>query len=162
MPYKYLLALILALNLILPSEGWAGKAKKQKQLSAEQILSSQVVGVPDAPQGEGFCILVDRKNKRVWAYQDGNMVFESVTTTGKASSPTPRGKFHVIKKHRKWTSTIYHVPMNYFLRLNPHVFGLHAGQIRTQPASHGCIRLPETKAQELFDMCPVGTFVYII
>lgn len=161
MPKKIFLYLILCL-LSCPADVWASKKKKSKTISAEEYLMSREVPTPRAPQSEGFCILVDTKNQRVWAYQDGNSVFESVTTTGKRSSPTPKGKFHVIKKHKKWTSTIYHVPMNYFLRLNPHVFGLHAGQIRTSPASHGCIRLPENKARELFDLCPIGTFVYII
>lgn len=157
--FYFLLAICL---IVTPAEAWAGKKKKTKMISAEEFLWSKKVETPRAPEAHGFCILVDTKNQRVWAFQDSSPVFESVTTTGKASSPTPKGKFHVIKKHRKWTSTIYHVPMNFFLRLNPHVFGLHAGQIRTSPASHGCIRLPEAKAQELFDLCPVGTFVYII
>jgi lipoprotein-anchoring transpeptidase ErfK/SrfK len=159
---KKIFSLLLLCLFFCPVESWASKKKRTKTVSAEEYLWSKDVATPRSPQEQGFCILVDTKNQRVWAYQDGRPVFESVTTTGKPSSPTPKGKFHVIKKHKKWTSTIYHVPMNYFLRLNPHVFGLHAGQIRTSPASHGCIRLPEYKAQELFDLCPVGTFVYII
>jgi lipoprotein-anchoring transpeptidase ErfK/SrfK len=81
--------------------------------------------------------------------------------SGKPGYETPKGSFYVINKHRDWVSTIYHVPMPYFLRLNPGIFGLHAGQIALRPASHGCVRLPREKAAQFFEATPVGARVVI-
>lgn len=148
--HRKLLAILLAI-FMLPAGLLATTKKKAEEPPP----------APPAPQSLGFCIVVDLKSQMVHAYNDGNPVFSSVTCTGKASTPTPRGNFEVINKHRQWTSTIYRVSMPYFLRLTPYSIGLHAGRIQSRPASHGCIRLPLEKAKELFELADVGTPVYV-
>lgn len=64
-------------------------------------------------------------------------------------------------KYKMWKSSLYHAKMPYFLRLSCGDFGLHAGNLPGYPASHGCIRLPADKAQELFTLIPEGTLVEI-
>lgn len=58
-------------------------------------------------------------------------------------------------------------PMPFFLRLKDpankiHGVGFHAGTLPGYPASHGCIRLPYTMAQWLFDTTEIGTPVLIV
>jgi lipoprotein-anchoring transpeptidase ErfK/SrfK len=150
-------------------EGWSKKkykttkvnGKKIKNIPPEDILMQKVVETPPAPKNEGRSIRISLSNQRAWLYEDGKPVLVSAITPGKKSSPTPKGKFHIINKHRHWTSTIYNVPMPYFLRLNPGYFGLHQGQMRVTPASHGCIRLPEKDASEFFALARVGDPVWI-
>jgi hypothetical protein len=135
--------------------------KKVNNIPPEDILMRKEVETPLAPKIEGTSIRISLTDQRAWLYEDGKPVLVSSITPGKKSSPTPKGKYHIINKHRHWTSTIYHVPMPYFLRLNPGYFGLHQGQMRVAPASHGCIRLPEKEASEFFALAKIGDPVWI-
>lgn len=137
------------------------KNSKTKVVSAEDYLMSQEVAIPNAPTTDGVSIRISLNHQRAWIFQNGELANVSPVTTGKPGHRTPKGKFHVINKHRHWTSTIYKVPMPYFLRLNPGIFGLHQGKIHTNPASHGCIRLPEKQASEFFALASKGTPVWI-
>ena len=51
-------------------------------------------------------------------------------------------------------------PMRYFMRFNG-AEGMHAGYLPGEPASHGCVRLPEENAITLFETVPVGTPVTV-
>lgn len=57
-----------------------------------------------------------------------------------------------------------HAPMPYWMRLTWRGIGLHAGRIPQpgEPASHGCIRLPEEFAPLLFDVVKIGTPVRVV
>lgn len=82
--------------------------------------------------------------------------------SGKRSTPTPKGHFHVIEKHEKHKSNLYNnADMSYFMRLTVNGVGLHQGPVRSYPASHGCIRLMRDDAHFLFKHCAVGTAVFI-
>ncbi len=96
------------------------------------------------------------------AYSGDRVVLRGPVSTGKAGYTTPSGSYRVSNKHRHWVSTIYGIPMPYFLRLNGGSIGLHAGYLPGFPASHGCIRLLEGDAARLFAMAPVGTRVQIV
>lgn len=54
--------------------------------------------------------------------------------------------------------------MPYWMRLTDSGIGMHVGPIPNpgQPASHGCIRMPRTMAQILFQNAPIGTPVTIV
>jgi lipoprotein-anchoring transpeptidase ErfK/SrfK len=54
--------------------------------------------------------------------------------------------------------------MPYWMRLTPGGVGMHHGPIPNpgSPASHGCIRMPQSMAQALFENAPLGTPVQII
>lgn len=60
--------------------------------------------------------------------------------------------------------TFVYAPMPYWMRLTWHGIGMHAGIIPQpgEPASHGCIRLPEEFAPLLFDRVKIGTPVTVI
>ena len=81
--------------------------------------------------------------------------------TGRSGYATPPGAFVITNKNRDWRSTIYHVRMPFFLRLSCGDFGLHQGNVPGYPASHGCIRVPAGKAEELFSLAEIGDAVEI-
>ena len=137
------------------------KGKKYRLVPPETKLMEKEITPPPAPTQKGISIRINLKAQRAWLYQDGKPILASAITPGKASTPTPKGKYHVINRHRDWTSTIYGVPMPFFLRFNPGYFGLHQGVMSSQPASHGCIRLPRDMAEAFFDATPVGTPVWV-
>jgi len=106
-------------------------------------------------------IVVDVSAQKATYYELGEIVFSTPVSTGREDKSTREGVYHVTKKHKYWVSTIYDVPMPYFLRLNDGDVGLHAGYLPGYPASHGCIRLPKSAAMHLFEIVSVGTPVVI-
>jgi ankyrin repeat protein len=93
--------------------------------------------------------------------KNGVPILQTSVSTGRKGFDTPPGEYVVTDKKRDHVSSIYKVPMPFFMRLNCRDFGLHAGAVPRYPASHGCIRLPADIAQKLFSEIPVGTFVTI-
>ncbi len=82
--------------------------------------------------------------------------------SGKKSTPTPTGHFHVQEKRREHRSNLYNnANMPFFMRLTLDGIGLHQGPIRKNPSSHGCVRLPQEDAAYLFEQCEIGTAVFI-
>jgi lipoprotein-anchoring transpeptidase ErfK/SrfK len=80
---------------------------------------------------------------------DGNTVIADADT--RKHKPPPGGRF-------------MHAPMPYWMRMTWRGIGMHAGRIPEpgEPASHGCIRLPEEFAPLLFDVVKIGTPVQVI
>jgi ankyrin repeat protein len=93
--------------------------------------------------------------------KNGVPIYTTQISTGRAGFGTPIGEFVVTDKERDHRSTIYKVPMPFFMRLSCLDFGLHEGVVPRYPASHGCIRLPAEAARRLFGEVPVGTVVTI-
>lgn len=93
--------------------------------------------------------------------KNGVPILQTAVSTGRKGFDTPPGEYVVTDKKRDHVSSIYKVPMPFFMRLNCRDFGLHAGAVPRYPASHGCIRLPADIAQKLFAEIPVGTYVTI-
>lgn len=92
---------------------------------------------------------------------EGETKMQTTISTGRAGFATPEGLYVVTQKYRNWNSTIYKVPMPFFMRLNCGNFGLHSGYVTGAPASHGCIRLPDAMARKFFDIITVGDEVII-
>ena len=104
---------------------------------------------------------VDIERQRATLFDGDEQVMETPVSTGRKSHPTPRGWFIVTDKYQQWVSTLYRAKMPYYLRLSCSDFGLHGGALPGYPASHGCIRLPDSAAKKLFSMVPPGTLVGI-
>jgi hypothetical protein len=106
-------------------------------------------------------VVISLGKQRAVIYRDGEEVDSSVVSTGRKGYATPAGTFVITNKHSSWISTIYKVPMPWFMRLSCSSIGLHAGNIPGYPASHGCIRLPFSKAKQFFAQLRVGDVVEI-
>ena len=105
---------------------------------------------------------VTLSKQRAYIYKDGKVVRSSDISTGKTGFTTPSGKFVISDKQADWRSSIYKVPMPFFMRLSCRDFGLHAGVVRGgSPASHGCVRLPKDQAAAFFSVMEIGDPVII-
>jgi hypothetical protein len=134
-------------------------------------------------------IKIDLGAQRAYFYKGDQVVGVSIVSTGREGHDTPPGKFRVVDKDIGHASSIYGdyvdaagqvvmpnvenkkdpmppgtvfrgAPMPYFLRVHGDI-GMHAGYLPGYPASHGCIRLPETMAAKFFQYAPIGTPVEI-
>jgi lipoprotein-anchoring transpeptidase ErfK/SrfK len=139
------------------------------------------------PSGK-VAILIDLSDQHAYLYSRGDVVLTAPVSTGREGYNTPAGKYRVIEKDIAHRSSIYGAyeqdgrivkenvdvrkdsrppgatfvgaSMPYFLRIVGGV-GLHAGYLPGYPASHGCIRMPESKAERFYDAARVGTPVTI-
>jgi hypothetical protein len=107
-------------------------------------------------------VTIDLSKQRAWVTKEGQVIDSCAVSTGRAGYKTPAGRYVITDKHRSWTSTLYHVAMPFFMRLNCSAIGLHSGYVTGRPASHGCIRLPYDKARKFFGICNVGDEVQIV
>jgi len=113
------------------------------------------------PMPDQLRVEISLAKQRMSVIKDGVTVFTSHCSTGRQGFKTPPGQYVITDKEKEHRSTIYKVPMPYFMRLSCRDFGMHGGAVPTYPASHGCIRLPEDAARKLFTELPVGTVVMI-
>ncbi|HEV3065568.1 MAG TPA: L,D-transpeptidase family protein [Chthoniobacterales bacterium] len=139
------------------------------------------------PTGK-VAILIDLVDQHAYLYSKGEVVLTAPVSTGREGYDTPAGRFSVIEKDIDHRSSIYGAyvrdgtivkenvdvrkdsrppgstfigaSMPYFLRIVGGV-GLHAGYLPGYPASHGCIRMPESKAERFFYAARVGTPVTV-
>jgi hypothetical protein len=114
------------------------------------------------PDEERYRIEVSLSKQKLTVFEGGLPYLTAGISTGRHDKPTPPGMYLVTDKIRLHRSTIYKVPMPYFLRLSFSEVGIHYGVNPGRPASHGCIRVgSERQAQRIFDVCPIGTIVQI-
>jgi L,D-transpeptidase catalytic domain len=120
-------------------------------------------------------IVVSIGRQTLWAYEDGQLVTETLVSTGTAEIPettTPIGDYSVLTKYVTDTmdGTIndedYLVPdvpwVMYFDNQGNALHGTYWHNNFGTPMSHGCINLPLDIAEFLFSWAPEGTAVSII
>lgn len=107
-------------------------------------------------------VVINLSKQRAELLRDGEVIDTTTVSTGRKGYATPSGTFVITNKHSSWVSTIYKVPMPWFMRLSCGSIGLHAGNVPGYPASHGCIRLPYSKAKAFFGQMRVGDLVEIV
>ena len=113
------------------------------------------------PTREELRVEISLATQKASLIKDGVAILQTAISTGRKGFDTPPGEYVITDKDRSHVSSVYHVEMPYFMRLNCLDFGMHAGNVPNYPASHGCIRLPAEVAQKLFAEIPVGTMVTI-
>lgn len=106
-------------------------------------------------------IEINLAQQRGTFFINGQPAMDFPVCTGRKGFDTPTGTFSIKEKRRHHCSNIYHVSMPCFMRLTYDGIGLHVGEIRTTPASHGCIRLPREACLPIFNAVNIGTKVVI-
>jgi lipoprotein-anchoring transpeptidase ErfK/SrfK len=132
----------------------------------------------------GKVIEVSITDQHLWAYDHGKKVFDTLVTTGRPQLPTDTGPMSVLSKSSPWKM---HSPwprgsqwwypdtvVRKVLWFTATGEGLHdaiwepnslygPGSENIQSiASHGCIHLPGTTVDWMYDWAPVGTPVIVI
>ena len=137
---------------------------------------------------EPLAIEIDLAAQKAFLLQDGKIVYESPISSGRPGHRTPTGNFQVLEKDEiislRSTGRIVdasgktvvrdadadmavpkggkfvQAPMKHFLRFDG-ANGMHSGYLPGYPASHGCVRMPDVKAELFFSIAEVGTPVPI-
>jgi peptidoglycan hydrolase-like protein with peptidoglycan-binding domain len=108
-------------------------------------------------------VIVSKDQQSLVVYDGDTVIATSNVSTGKAGHSTPTGIFSILEKRRHHKSNIYsNAPMPYMQRLTWSGIALHSAKhVPDYPASHGCVRLPNDFAAELFKMTSRGLHVLI-
>jgi lipoprotein-anchoring transpeptidase ErfK/SrfK len=131
-----------------------------------------IVEAPPAPAapaptvGAGRSILVDLSDQRTYAYDNGVLVRNVLSSTGLPATPTVVGNFTVQRKYGAQTMS----GPGYYLPDVPYVMYFYAGYAFHgtywhnnfgNPMSHGCVNLPTPEAEWFYNFAEVGTPVTV-
>ena len=107
-------------------------------------------------------IIISLDKQRLTLYAGGEAIAQSRISSGAPGHTTPTGVFSVIEKDRWHRSNIYdNAPMFFMQRVTWSGLALHQGVVPNHPASHGCVRLPEAFAKQLWSVTKLGARVII-
>jgi lipoprotein-anchoring transpeptidase ErfK/SrfK len=111
---------------------------------------------------EPLQIMISIDKQQLTLYSGTHPIAHTRVSTGTRSHPTPTGVFSVIQKDRWHRSNLYgDAPMFYMQRITWSGVAMHQGVVPNHPASHGCIRLPEAFAKQLWGTSKLGARVII-
>lgn len=111
---------------------------------------------------------IDYTNQHLWYYEKGKLVVETDIVSGNLNrnNGSPDGLFKIVYKQRNATlvGEDYSSPVNYFMPFAYNV-GIHDAtwrrkfgeQIYLSSGSHGCINVPKSAAEMIFEEIEVGT-----
>tara|TARA_R110002096_G_scaffold147671_33_gene307965 strand:- start:2217 stop:2915 length:699 start_codon:yes stop_codon:yes gene_type:complete len=107
-------------------------------------------------------VVIDISRQRAYLLVNGEIAVRTPISSARPGKYTPRGTFTMSERVRSGkVSNIYHVGMPYWMRLGSSAYGVHAGHLPGYPASAGCVRLPYSAAQLIYDNTRSGTKVSI-
>jgi len=129
-------------------------AREKSPIAGADGLGAKAKGV--------LSINISLDQQQLTLYSDGQPIAHSRVSTGKAGHGTPTGVFSIIQKDRYHRSNLYDDARMYFMqRITWSGVALHQGIVPNYPASHGCIRLPEAFARQLWGITKVGVRVTV-
>ncbi len=125
---------------------------------------------------EDQLILVDISEQRMYVYENGQLLWNWVVSTGEPGKDTATGRFRVLDKLEMAYASTWNLDMPYWLGIyysGPLENGIHALPINRatgvklwegllgRRVSYGCIILSDENARTLFEWAQVGTPVII-
>lgn len=119
--------------------------------------------ITDIANGQPLTIVISLNAQKVDVYRGTTLLANSQVSSGKLGYATPTGVYSILEK-RKWhRSNLYSgAPMPWMQRLTWSGMALHGGVVPGYPASHGCVRLYQSFASNLFQITTVGENVVIV
>lgn len=158
-------------------------------LVAHASTSSGSGGPPPATSSAGKVIVVSLSQQKLYAYDNGKVVYTSLVTTGRPQLATPTGTFHIFRKLQNVTFTspwpksspYYYSPehVDFALQITWSGIYLHDSPWRSvygpgtegwhyDPklgwgyGSHGCVNMPYSASKWLYQWAPIGTTVKVV
>jgi hypothetical protein len=111
---------------------------------------------------EAMLAVVSLGDQRVTIYGPNGPIMQGPVSSGATPNDTPVGIYSVLQKNREHYSNRYDdAAMPFMQRITWTGVALHGGALPGYPASHGCVRLNQDFARELFDKTKLGMRVII-
>lgn len=129
---------------------------------AEITQPVQAQDPPPPPAGE-VTLIIDVRNRTLSVLDDGHPHHQFPCAIGKSETPSPVGRWEILRKARNWGTGFGTRWMG--LNVTWGIYGIHGtnkpGSVGTR-ASHGCIRMLNRHAEQLYPWVEAGTPVYIV
>ncbi len=117
-------------------------------------------------------IRVDLSEQKLYQELNGVVIATHPVSSGKARTPTPVGSYKITTKSPRAWSGSAKLWMPFWMGFKGWTYGIHelpewpGGKKEGKdhlgtPVSHGCVRVGEGVAQQLYDWTPIGTTVVI-
>jgi hypothetical protein len=107
--------------------------------------------------------VVGLSEQRISIYDETGKISESPVSSGATGYETPAGIYSIVQKEEEHYSSLYDdASMPYMERITWTGIALHAGELPGRPASHGCVRLPHSFAQQLYQITKLGMRVIVV
>jgi len=143
----------------------AGARMTAQEQSAEMPLQDTLYVL------DSIYVEVDLDQQEIYRHASDGRIDTFLCSTGNARLPrgiaTRPGIFSIKWKAGRHVSSIFNVPMYYWMPFDGGI-GFHslAGDdyyihLGYEPSSHGCVRMSNESAEDLFNITPVGTIVYV-
>ncbi len=118
--------------------------------------------VQDTLTGPPVMAIVSIRDQSVTIYDAAGGTMRSRVSSGRTDYETPVGIYSVLQKEEEHYSNVYDdASMPFMQRITWSGVALHGGALPGYPASHGCVRLPESFAQRLYPLTKVGMRVIV-
>src|SRR5215475_5432134 len=112
--------------------------------------------------GEPIMAIVSLRGQRITIYDARGLMAQTPVSSSQKGRETPAGIFSVLQKDADHYSNLYDdAYMPHMQRLTWSGIALHGGPLPGYPASHGCIRMPYSFAERLFDATKLGMRVIV-
>ncbi len=132
------------------------------QTLAQLIEPVEASELPPPPDGE-VALIIDVRNRTLTVLNDGYPYHQFPCAVGKSETPSPVGRWEILRKAKNWGTGFGTRWMG--LNVPWGIYGIHGtnkpGSIGTR-ASHGCIRMFNRNAEQLYPWVEPGTPVYIV
>ena len=141
--------------------------------SADRIVTGQRLAIPGGDTQPtvsvptaGRWIDIDASKQRLRAYEGNQIVFSTVVSTGKTSTPTVLGRFAIRTKvpSQHMAGLDYNLPNVPWVMYFHNTYAIHGAYWHSDfgsPVSHGCVNMQPADAQWLYNWAPVGTSVVV-
>lgn len=151
-------------ELVQALEAGAVETKEPSYLYTAMDRSSNDIG--------GTYVEISISEQRMWCYQDGELIVDTLVVTGNASKnwDTPKGGVWAVdakKRNAILKGEGYAAPVDYWMPFNGDV-GIHdlnrpvfGGEIYKTDGSHGCVNTPHENAKTIYEAIEIGTPVVV-
>ena len=118
----------------------------------------------------GVFVIIDISEQKLWLYDDNEVLLSTSIVTGKDETPTNVGLFKIKNKetNRYLVGEDYYTFVNYWMPFDGGI-GLHdatwrkkfGGNIYQKNGSHGCVNMPYSITDDIYEKVEKGTKVLV-
>lgn len=142
---------------------WGATESRPPETPTGELKPGEFIWNPGVAPAGPIVVLVSLGEQRAYVYRNGLEIGVSTISSGKSGYGTPTGVFVILQKDKDHRSSKYNnAAMPYTQRLTWDGVALHAGGLPGYPSSHGCVHLPSTFSEELFEVSPMGMTVVVV
>ena len=107
--------------------------------------------------------IVSLRRQRVTIYDNEGWIMRAPVSSGRTGYETPAGIYSILQRKVEHYSNLYDdAAMPFMQRITWSGIALHAGPLPGYPASHGCVRMPPSFAERLFEATRLGMRVIVM